>query len=123
MWPPGIADFSSIDLLSCEELPSRFCCLDKIIEDDNYEYTKTILAELKYSPVEEKIVNYLFSKFSELDDGHPSFAYILSRDEGKKPDLETFKEVFGLMLPVTFLKDEISSHIQPFFQDNDGPLN
>jgi glyceraldehyde-3-phosphate dehydrogenase/erythrose-4-phosphate dehydrogenase len=27
------------------------------------------------------------------------------------------------MLPVTFLKDEISSHIQPFFQDNDGPLN
>ena len=28
-----------------------------------------------------------------------------------------------IMLPVTFLKDEISSHIQPFFQDNDGPLN
>ena len=33
------------------------------------------------------------------------------------------KRIGIVMLPVTFLKDEISSHIQPFFQDNDGPLN
>jgi len=36
---------------------------------------------------------------------------------------ETYIVMFVLILPVTFLKDEISSHIQPFFQDNDGPLN